>query len=201
MPVCWGRAPPERVSGLLDLVGLSSRAGDKVREFSLGMKQRLGLAAALLNDPDLLILDEPTNGLDPAGMKEVREMVRELGQRGKTIFISSHLLHEVEQICSRVAIIKKGKVLAQGKVQELLAHAGALQVKVSQPEKAAALLRELPWVTGVNVAPDGLLLVNAPPERAEEISATLARNEIFVSGMQQEQQSLESFFVEVTECE
>ena len=116
-----GGVPPGRIQELLELVGLKERAGSKVRTYSLGMKQRLSLAAALLTDPELVILDEPTNGMDPSGMLEVRNLIRELGRQGKAVFLSSHLLHEVEQVCTRVAIIKRGKVLAQGRPKGELA--------------------------------------------------------------------------------
>jgi len=196
-----GDIAPERVAELLDLVGLTSRAGDKVRTYSQGMKQRLGLACALLNDPQLLILDEPTNGLDPAGMKEIRELIVDLGNQGKTIFLSSHLLHEVEQVCHRVAIIKQGKILAQGKVSELINRTGFLKLRVSQSDRAVAVLQGLPWVSTVEVRPDGTLAVEAPQEKAEEISAILARSEIFISELERVQQSLEDFFIEVTESD
>ena len=109
-----------RIWEVLELVGLKDRAKSRFRTYSLGMRQRLGVAAALLSDPEILLLDEPTIGLDPAGMKEVRDLVAELGRQGKTTFFCSHLLYEVEQICSKVAIIRKGKVLAEGKIAELL---------------------------------------------------------------------------------
>lgn len=194
-----GDVAPGRMAELLELAGLTSRAGDKVRNYSQGMKQRLSLACALLRDPELLLLDEPTNGLDPAGMKEVRDLIARLGNQGKTIFLSSHLLHEVEQVCQRVAIIKQGKILAQGKISEIWGRASFVKMRVSHPDRAAAVLRGLSWVSEVEVKPDGLLFVKAPQERAEEISAILAQNQVFISEMERLQQSLESFFIEVTE--
>ena len=113
-----GGVDHERIEEVLDLVGLASRAKDKFQIYSQGMKQRLSIAAALLNDPEFIILDEPTNGLDPAGMKEVRELIKSLGKQGKTIFLSSHLLHEVEQVCDHLAIVKQGKVMAQGETSQ-----------------------------------------------------------------------------------
>ena len=109
-----------RVDEVLDQVGLGTRAGDRVKTYSLGMKQRLGLAAALLKDPEVLILDEPANGLDPAGLKEVRDLLRRLGDDGRTVFLSSHLLGEVQQICDRVAILSRGRCIASGRVEEPL---------------------------------------------------------------------------------
>jgi ABC-2 type transport system ATP-binding protein len=178
-------------------VGLGERASDKVKTYSLGMKQRLSLAAALLTDPELLILDEPTNGMDPNGMMEVRELIRELGREGKTVFLSSHLLHEVQQVCSRVAIIKKGEVLAQGRVDELLRRGRVLQIRVPEPERAAAVVRGLEWVSSVDVE-GGMLLVEVHPERAQDVSAALAQRGIYPSEMRFREESLESFFREVT---
>jgi ABC-2 type transport system ATP-binding protein len=188
---------PGRIDRLLERVGLGERASDKVKTYSLGMKQRLSLAAALLTDPELLILDEPTNGMDPNGMMEVRELIRELGREGKTVFLSSHLLHEVQQVCSRVAIIKRGEVLAQGRVDELLRRGRVLQIRVPEPERAAAVVRGLEWVSSVDVE-GGMLLVEVHPERAQDVSAALAQRGIYPSEMRFREESLESFFREVT---
>ena len=123
-------------------VGLGGREDDKVRTYSLGMKQRLGLAAALLKDPALLILDEPANGLDPAGIKEFRDLIRSLGAEGRTVFVSSHLLGEVQQMCDRVAIIARGKLVTQGSVSEVLSlgHRAKLLIRVPDPGVATAVL-------------------------------------------------------------
>ena len=115
-----GRGDRQELDRLLDTVGLGTRANDKFHTYSLGMKQRLGLAYALLGDPEVLILDEPTNGMDPAGMAEIRDLIRRLGTGGRTVLLSSHLLHEVEAVCDSVAILSKGKLIAQGDVSELL---------------------------------------------------------------------------------
>ena len=109
-----GKGNRAELDSLLDTVGLGTRAGDKFQNYSLGMKQRLGLAYALLGDPEILILDEPTNGMDPAGMAEIRDLVRRLGTGGRTVLLSSHLLHEVEMVCDSVAILSRGKLIAQG---------------------------------------------------------------------------------------
>src|SRR3990170_5892647 len=130
-----GGVEEKRLDEVLDLVGLQARGRDKVRTYSLGMKQRLGLAAALLHDPELLVLDEPTNGLDPAGMREVREVIRELGKSGKTVFVSSHLLGEVEQMCDHVGIVKSGRLLTQGSVTALLRRGDALEMQVTDPDR------------------------------------------------------------------
>ncbi len=136
--------PRNRVEEVLELVSLRERADDRVRGYSLGMRQRLGIAAALLKDPLLLVLDEPSNGLDPAGMKEVRELVRELGTDGRTVFLSSHLLGEVQQVCDRVSIMSRGRCLVSGPVEEVLrSHAtGAVTIGVADPDAAWAVLHE-----------------------------------------------------------
>jgi ABC-2 type transport system ATP-binding protein len=187
----------DRVEQVLKIVELTSRAKDKFQTYSLGMKQRVGIAGALLNDPEFLILDEPTSGLDPAGMKEIRELITRMGQEGKTIFLSSHLLHEVEQVCDHVAIIKQGKLIAQGGVTELLRRGAMLELRVTNPDKAMAILQEQSWVSSV-IREGDLLLVEAPSEQTAEISALLAKNDIFVSEMKPRESTLESFFLEVT---
>ena len=192
-----GGVEGKRVDEALDLVGLRGRGRDKVRTYSLGMKQRLGLAAALLHDPELLVLDEPTNGLDPAGMREVREVIRGLGQIGRTVFVSSHLLSEVEQMCDHVGIVKEGRLLTQGSVATLLRQGEALEMEVTEPDRAAQLLGSLAWVNGVRRDHDRLL-VEAPRERAAELSRALAEQQIYLSELRPREGSLEEFFLEVT---
>ena len=119
----------DRIEQVLEIVELASRAKDKYQTYSHGMKQRVGIACALLHDPEFLILDEPASGLDPAGMKDIRELIARLGQEGRTIFLSSHLLHEVEQVCDHMAIIKQGKIIAQGGVTELLRRGAVLELQ------------------------------------------------------------------------
>src|SRR5206468_1548643 len=129
-----------RVEAALDVVELADRAGDKFRVYSQGMRQRLGIAAALLHDPQLIILDEPTNGLDPAGQLEIRELIRTLARSGRTIFVSSHLLHEAEQMCDEVAILKQGRVVTSGTVAELLRRGWGLLGRVVGDVAGAATL-------------------------------------------------------------
>ena len=195
-----GGIPPRRLDEVLDLVGLLGRAGSKVRTYSLGMKQRLALAAALVHDPQLVILDEPTNGLDPAGMREVRQLIRNLGEMGKTVFVSSHLLHEVEQTCTHVGILKQGRLLAQQPVSELLREGQALELRVTDGEAAARVLGELDWVTAVT-REDDRLVVQAPLPRAADISRTLAEHSIYLSELRPHENTLEEFFLEVTGAE
>ena len=124
-----GRGTAQELDALLDQVSLADRADDRFHTYSLGMKQRLGLAYALLGDPELLFLDEPTNGMDPAGMAEMRDLIRSLGTEDRTVFLSSHLLHEVEQVCDSVVILSKGKLIAQGSVAELLQGRGQIRAR------------------------------------------------------------------------
>ena len=189
-----------RVDEVLDLVGLLSRAQSKVRTYSLGMRQRLALAAALLHDPQLVILDEPTNGLDPAGMREVRQLIRNLGEMGKTVFVSSHLLHEVEQTCTHVGILKQGRLLAQQPVSDLLRQGQALELEATDGEAAERALAGLDWVTAVT-RQDNRLLVQAPLPRAADISRTLAEHGVYLSELRPHENTLEEFFLEVTGAE
>jgi len=192
-----GGVTRQRVDAILAQVGLSARAADKFQTFSTGMKQRLGLGAALLHDPNLLILDEPTNGLDPAGMLEIRQLIGHLARdRGKTIFLSSHLLHEVEQVCDRVLILDKGQTIAVGRVDELLHKGGHIELRIAEPERAQAILHSLDWVSGVLLR-DGVLYVDAPAERAADLTAALAAQGLYLHGLKVVERSLESFFLAV----
>lgn len=187
----------QRIDEVLELVGLSEAATKKFGQYSLGMKQRLGIAWTLLHDPDLLILDEPTNGLDPAGMLEVRHLILRLAEQGKTIFISSHLLHEIEQVCDRVAVIRRGEVVAEGAVDELLSQTERLVIRTPQLRDAALLLRGLPGVRDIAVADDHLR-VDAPDVRAATLNAELVRAGIEVDELRRERATLEATFLELT---
>ncbi|MEI8166296.1 MAG: ATP-binding cassette domain-containing protein [Chloroflexales bacterium] len=188
----------QRIAAALAVVELSERARDKVRVYSQGMKQRLAIAATLLPDPALIILDEPTNGLDPAGTAEIRALIRALAADGRTIFLCSHMLHEVEQVCERVAILKAGRLIAQGRVAELLHQRHGLRVRVEgDPAPAVALVSTLSWVAGVRRDGD-VLLIDAPADRAAELNAHLARHGVLVAEIGAQGNSLEAFFLEVT---
>ena len=191
------RGTPDEVDRLLDLVGLGSRADSRFGTYSLGMKQRLGLASALLGDPELVLLDEPTNGLDPAGMVEVRSLIRDLGTGGRTVILSSHLLHEVEQVCDRVAIISKGRLIAQGDVRDLVQQRGSVRLRTTDDVSARSVLSDVPWVDGVR-AEDGYLVVGAEPERSWELTQALAEHGVYVSEMAPQKLSLERYFLDVT---
>jgi ABC-2 type transport system ATP-binding protein len=192
-----GRGGSRDIERLLELVGLSSRGHSRFSTYSQGMKQRLGIAYALLGDPTLLFLDEPTNGLDPAGMAEVRELIRHLGSEGRTVLLSSHLLHEVEQVCDRVAILSRGRLIAQGAIRDLLHQRGAVRLSTTNNIKAASIISALPWVAGVTVE-NGYLVAEAPPDRSWELTAALSDQGVAVKEMAPVQVSLERYFLEVT---
>jgi len=186
----------DRVEAVLDEVGLSDRATDRSATYSLGMKQRLGVAAALLKDPELLILDEPTNGLDPAGMAEMREFIRALGKGGRTVVLSSHLMGEVEQVTDRVGVIRAGSLVAEGTVEELRGRAG-LRVRAEPLAEAARLVGALPGVDDVTSA-DGLLDVTVDTAQAPAINRLLVDAGIAVSELYAQKASLEDVFLELT---
>ena len=168
------------IARVLEQVGLSTRADHRVKTYSLGMRQRLGIAAALLKDPALLILDEPANGLDPAGIVEVRDLLRRLGGEGRTVFVSSHILPEIQHIADRVAIIAHGRLVATGTVDEVLASRGAVGMIVGLRDLRRG--REVLSAGGFTaVESNGTLRVAVPPADAERLSRTLAENGLYVS--------------------
>src|SRR5262249_37884641 len=196
-----GGGAPERIPELARLVSLEERLDDKVQTYSLGMRQRLGIAQALLGAPDLLILDEPANGLDPAGIREIRRLVRLLAaERGISVFVSSHLLAEVEQMCDRVAIIHRGRTLATGPVRELLdrsASAGASRWRVRPAARAVALLA--PFAAEPPTLEDeGTVSARIPKDRMPSAVAALAREGIEIYSIEPRASSLEEVFLEVT---
>ncbi len=187
----------KQIDKVLQLLGLADRQHDRVRTYSLGMKQRLAIAATLLNRPQLLFLDEPTNGLDPAGQAEIREIVRTLGQAGHTIFISSHLLHEIEQICDQVAIIDRGQLLRQGPVADILSEQSALRIEADPIEQASSIVMQVTRLTPERTS-EGQLLVKAPRERAPEIVQALSMAGVRVYQVVVEHESLEQVFLRLT---
>lgn len=188
--------PPSRVSEVLHLVDMSGSSDRKFKTYSLGMKQRLAVGGALLHSPDLLILDEPANGLDPAGIVEMRALMKRLKDEGHTVLISSHVLHEIEQICDRIVIMNRGRIVVQGRVPDLLG-AGAIEVRVARAAEAEAILARVPWITGVT-RDDERLRVNAPIERAADVNRVLAEHDLYSYGIQPQEQSLEQYFLDVT---
>ena len=191
-----------RIEPSLERVGIAHRADDRVSKYSMGMRQRLGVAACLLGDPELLILDEPMNGLDPAGMHEMRDMIGSLVAEGRTVVLSSHLLDEVERTCDAVAIVDRGNIVRQGPISELLAGTSlTLQVDCSEPDRARTLLEATNLVATVDAGPHGLvitLLDGTPSDLTAEVARVLVTGGISLYRLQPIQASLESWFLEVT---
>jgi ABC-2 type transport system ATP-binding protein len=196
------RAARGRIDASLERVGMAHRADDRVSKYSMGMRQRLGVAACLLGDPQLLILDEPMNGLDPAGMHEMRDMIQSLVAEGRTVMLSSHLLDEVERTCDAVAIVDNGKVIRQGPIAELLAGASVqVHVDCSSPERAGALLAGTALGAHVEVEATGLsihLPAGTGRDAIAEINRLLVEDGIAVYRLEEIQVSLESWFLQVT---
>jgi ABC-2 type transport system ATP-binding protein len=196
-----GPVSEERIDEVLDIVALRDRADDRVGGFSHGMKQRLGIAQALLHSPELIVLDEPTSGLDPRGMKDVRELIRELGASGTTVFLSSHLLHEVEQVCTRAVIIDKGRVVIQGPVSELRPQSDAVKVLTGDQGRAAEVLRGQ-FGAGEVAEDEGYLVVRADQEAVPEMVRRLVGGGVDVRAVvPAAEQGLEDFFLELTHDE
>jgi ABC-2 type transport system ATP-binding protein len=213
----WNQATRRRIDEVLAEVGLEQGNPNVYKHFSLGMKQRLGIAAALLHRPDLLILDEPTNGLDPAGVIEIRQLIRRLAQRGITILLSSHLLHEVQQVCSRVAIIHSGHLQVQGAVETLLASQNSILLSFQSPlwlERAETILRNAartttPWLSSIQqvrteagawTPPGGMSLrLTMPVEQIPAISALLAQQSLYPTELRVQQANLEQYFMQVVD--
>lgn len=205
-----GKSNDRRLAEVLEIVELQAYEKLSFRQYSLGMKQRLGIAAALLTDPELVLLDEPTNGLDPAGMIEIRRLILRLSSLGKTIFLSSHILHEVQQVCNRVAIMQKGNLVTQGNVSELLKGGERVEVRMNKEEElqqAFSVLQHmrengLEWIRNVHIESNRwkqpMLIVDAPISHSAEINALLARNELFAAEIHPQEGSLEQLFLEVT---
>jgi len=196
----YANVSPARIEPVLQQVDLTDRARHKFRTYSTGMKQRLGVAAALLKDPDLLILDEPTSGLDPQGTVEMRALIGDLRREGRTVLLSSHLLNEVELTCDRVGVIAKGKLVAEGTVDELRARNGGrtLRIRATPLEQAQRLLASFLGPEQLRVA-DGTLLLTVDPAQAASINRRLVSDGIDVSELRVDEQSLESVFLQLTE--
>ena len=195
-------AARERIGPALERVGMSTRADDRVAKYSMGMRQRLGVAACLLGDPQLLILDEPMNGLDPGGMHDMREMIRSFVAEGRTVVLSSHLLDEVERTCDAVAIVDRGNIIRQGPITELLSGSDMeVQIECSTPEAARQLLAAANLGGHIEVSADGLTMsLAAGSDRSvvAEINRLLVDADISVYRLELNQASLESWFLEVT---
>jgi len=186
-----------KIDEVLKRVNLFERAKDRYGTYSMGMKQRLGIASTLLRDPELIILDEPTSGLDPAGTLEVRDLIPELANENRAVFLCSHLLHEVELVCNRVVIIKQGIMIANSTVQELVTRGQLLQIKVNDPVQAMTILESLPWIKSVK-RENGYIVVDAPRDSASRVNQALAEQNIFASELLSRNVSLESVFLQLT---
>ncbi len=195
----YGKVDRGRIMEVLGIVGLADRAQDRVKAYSHGMKQRLGIAQALIAQPELLILDEPTNGLDPQGMKEVRELILRLNRdHGMTVFLSSHLLNEIEQVATRMCILHRGELVVQGSVRELLSRERvAVRIQADPVERAAALLEEMDWVTDISRQDDHLTCTMAEQDLSRSNTAMVEAG-IAVSAFAP-RRSLEDYFLSITE--
>ncbi|WP_010496495.1 ABC transporter ATP-binding protein [Paenibacillus elgii] len=199
----------KRIREVVDIVGMDARIHDKVKTYSLGMRQRLGIAQALLNDPKLLILDEPTNGLDPQGIKELREFIRQLAETGLSLFISSHLLSEIQQMCDRVAIISHGEVITVGEVSSLVDESVSTVVWSALPTGTALkVLQSHPEVQSVSFAAEAGTETGVPrlvalqnPEAIPELSRQLMEAGVALHGIEIKLPTLEDLFLKLTEGE
>ncbi|GCE25740.1 ABC transporter ATP-binding protein [Dictyobacter alpinus] len=205
-----GSVNKPRYEEVLDIVELKQYQRLAYRNYSLGMKQRLGIAAALLADPELVMLDEPTNGLDPAGVIEIRKLIQRLAALGKTIFLSSHILPEVQQVCNRVAILRKGNLVKQGDVKELLREKEQIEVRMRLAEEAQTALevlrrvkeQEASWISHIaleqNALRQPIILIDAPSTRSADINMLLARHDLFAAELHPREGSLEAVYLQAT---
>ncbi|HEY0687488.1 MAG TPA: ABC transporter ATP-binding protein [Kribbella sp.] len=192
----YTEVPRARIQEVLQLVNLADRARDRFSAYSVGMKQRLGVAATLLKDPELVILDEPTNGLDPAGMRDMRRLIRELGSDGRTVLLSSHLLGEVQQICDRVGIISEGRMVAEHDVEELRGQQ-ELVIRAKPMSGARTVLHSVVGADAVHLY-DDTLRVKVESDRAAEVNRALVEAGIAVSELRITERALEDVFFELT---
>ncbi len=191
--------PEEKIKDKLELVGLWERKDSKFRTYSLGMKQRLAIASALLNDPEILILDEPTNGLDPQGIHQIREIIKEIASQGTTILLASHLLDEVEKVCSHVVILRKGKNLYSGSVDGMLASFGFFELKTDNNEVLINFLEEHPNFSQIKTENGLITAVLNTEMNARELNNTLFKKGIVLSHLVKRRESLEEQFLTLTE--
>ncbi len=193
-----GGVPKTRIEEVLELVGMQNRQKDRVRTYSLGMKQRLGVAMALLQDPDVLVLDEPANGLDPAGIVEMRDLMHRLSAEGKTVFISSHQLPEVQQICTRVCIINLGKLVTESTIEDLTNGRGEFAVTLERAQEALALVQAQTWGRSARLDNNGALISPAPGDRGRDLNIFLVQAGFAPDTITQATQDLEEVFLRLT---
>ena len=195
-----GGPSPSRVDALLARIGLAERAGSKFATYSLGMRQRLGVAATLIHDPAVVILDEPANGLDPAGQREIRDLIRELAKEGRGVLLASHLLHEVEQVCDRVVVIQKGKQIAAGTIADITRGGSSYLIVVAPPERAVDALRAVEGIRDARVTPTGVEVM-ANEGRGADINRALVAAGLYAEAIVPRTTSLEDVFLQLTEKE
>ena len=189
----------DSIEKTLKIVGLDDRKHSKFSTFSLGMKQRLAIASALLNDPEILILDEPTNGLDPQGIHQIREIIKTISQQGTTILLASHLLDEVEKVCTHVVVLRKGKNLYSGRVDELISSHGFFELKTHQRDDLLKLLETHPNFSHSKIENDLITAFLENPMEAEEFNRLLFKNGILLSHLVKRKESLEEQFLQLTD--
>jgi ABC-type multidrug transport system ATPase subunit len=195
-----GGVPASRIDAVLDIVGMRGRQKDRVKTYSLGMKQRLAVAIALLQDPDVLVLDEPANGLDPAGIVEMRDLMHRLASEGKTVFISSHILSEVQQICTRVAIVSLGRLITETTIDELLSGKGEFEVRLEgRAGEALALLKQQVWGASARLQDERTLITTAPNQRGRDLNLFLVQAGFAPDSLTPATQDLEKVFLELTD--
>lgn len=192
------QVPTDKIGEKLEIVGLLDRKDSKFRTFSLGMKQRLAIASALLNDPEILILDEPTNGLDPQGIRQIRDIITQIAAMGTTILLASHLLDEVEKVCSHVVIIRKGEKLYSGRVDEMNASHGFFELKAADLSRLQELLENHPAFGKVLQKNGGITGFLKDPMDPETLNTYLFENGLVLSQLIQRKESLEEQFLQLT---
>ncbi len=187
----------EAIERVLKRVNLWERKKSKFKTFSLGMKQRLALASCMLADPDVLVLDEPTNGLDPQGIAEIRSLIMDIAKEGKTIVIASHLLDEIEKMCTHVAIMKHGELLQVGTMDEIMTQDRMLMVKAENPSKTKAIIENTDYISLLDEVDDELLIAVDEKYSNAQINQVFAENGIYLSGLRDHKKNLESTFLEI----
>jgi ABC-2 type transport system ATP-binding protein len=188
-----GGVDERRIDEVIDVMGLRGAEHHRFAHYSVGMKQRVGLASVLLRDAQLVILDEPTSGLDPEGQRAMDALIRRLADEGRTVFLSSHSLPEVEQICDRVAIMRQGEKVFEGAVRDLVQGRDQVLLRVADPAAAMAVLQHLPWISGLGRDGD-YVVVEAPPDRAPEVAAALAPASIFPLELRPRRRTMEDVY-------
>ncbi|RED44947.1 ABC-2 type transport system ATP-binding protein [Seonamhaeicola aphaedonensis] len=188
-----------KIEEKLKIVGLLERKHSKFRTFSLGMKQRLAIASALLNDPEILILDEPTNGLDPQGIHQIREIIKQIAAKGTTILLASHLLDEVEKVCTHVVVLRKGKKLYSGRVDEMISSHGFFELKCNKQEALVELLKKHTSFSKIKVENDLIVAFLNEPMRSDDFNKYLFEKGIILTQLVQRKESLEEQFLQLTD--